>query len=99
MLNSKFLTLGYLLSIFPFIALLFVVLFDISVNPRALIPLIGGFMLCLITQAIFARLLPNYSNGRPENKRSDRRLSPLSENGRREPAQYDEPSGKDHRPF
>ena len=60
-LNTKYLLFGYLLSIFPFIALLFLVLFDVSVNPWPLVPLIGGFILCMITQAVFSRLMSNYT--------------------------------------
>lgn len=60
-LNARFLVFGYVLTFLPFIILLFLVLFDVKVNPWALVPLIGGFILCIITQAIFSQLMSNYT--------------------------------------
>lgn len=59
--NSRYLAFGYI-SIPVFFALIFVVSFNAKINPWAYIPLVAGFVLCMVVQAVFARLMPAYNS-------------------------------------
>ncbi|WP_118974133.1 DUF2207 domain-containing protein [Taibaiella koreensis] len=59
--NARFLLFGYFLSVLLFIPLMILVLADADLNFWPLVPLVGGFILCILTQMIFARLMPNYT--------------------------------------